>query len=172
MDRQDSAERLWQPRVLEIPSELHSIYTGQPFDKCLVCETQFGRAGIYQIHKAWRGSECIMEAAICVTCLREMSREYSDESMVVVRRYQARALAVLGKDSCGFCVGPAGAFDAFSKVAVCQGGSLIRPVVFLCSGCEEEVHEALSQRTRDVHDDFMRDHFPGLPVDLEFVPRV
>lgn len=152
-----------------VPESLHSIYEGGAFARCLVCEVSLDRA-MYQIHKAHRGSECVLEAAICVACLEEMSASYSTESKRVLRGFQRRLLDTVDEASCGSCGRVRDHLDGYSRVGLCHGPYLVRPVVLLCSACEERIHASLSPETRDAYDAFVRDHFPGVPAGLEWEP--
>ena len=54
----------------------------------------------------------------------------------------------------------------------CRESSLVMPVMIMCDTCEERVQELLSQKTRDVHEDFMQNHFPGIPANLDLRPTI
>lgn len=144
-----------------IPAELRSTYSGLPFEVCLSCELPLSD-GVFQIHKAMRGEECVHEAAFCLPCLREMSDAYSEDSRRTLWRFQRRVLDAWDPMACGGCGEAAQALERFSRIAVCRGTSVLRPVVLICAKCEESIQNSLSTETRDAHDRFLRGHFPGV----------
>lgn len=164
--RQDDA-LLAAPDHGPVPAALHSSYSGVPFERCLACDQALADA-VYQIHKAMRGGECVLEAALCLPCLREMSAAYSEASLQVLREFQRRVLEVWDPDACGGCGAAGATLDRFSRIGVCRGDSLLRAVVVICAACEEQVQGDLSVETREAHDEFVRGHFPGIPADLDW----
>lgn len=144
-----------------IPTELLSTYSGQPFESCLSCERPLND-GVFQIHKAMRGEECVLESALCLPCLREMSEAYSEDSRRTLWGFQRRVLDVWDSRTCGGCGQSAETFERFSLIGVCRGDSVLRPTVVICSPCEESVQNSLSTETQDVHDEFLKGHFPGV----------
>jgi hypothetical protein len=42
----------------------------------------------------------------------------------------------------------------------------------MCDSCSERLQEKLSRKTRDTQGDFLNDHFPGVPADLDLSPTL
>lgn len=47
------------------------------------------------------------------------------------------------------------------------GRQLITNINTICGACTEGMEEILSQKTRDLHDDFIERNFPGVPANLD-----
>ena len=150
-------------RLVKVPEHLHSTYDKRPFRRCLVCEGHL--LGPYVIQKVWRASECILEMAVCTACQEEMSRQYSEESNEAMARFVQLRLGI--EDCCAFCPTPREKIRNYTIVAQCRAMFMMGSEI-ICERCEDEIHEALSEKTQDVHDDFVRDHFPGLPAEIDF----
>lgn len=57
--------------------------------------------------------------------------------------------------------------EEHTVVGILVGGKVIAPVNAICGRCTDGVDEILSQKTREAHDGFVRDRFPGVPADLD-----
>ena len=154
----------------EIPEELHSVERGGPFESCTACAKKL--EGVYQIHKAVRGTECVLEMAVCSECMQGLSSEFSEQSTKAIQEFlrDHGKLGALGSggDGCEFCTRESDALGNYSITGVCWDAFLILPAIRVCEPCEESLQEMLSKQTRDIYDDFVRDHLPGVPegVDL------
>lgn len=163
-DDSQSEEEAWISG--EIPPVLHSVEHEGPFAKCTACQAPL--EGMYQIHKAFRGEECVLEMAVCFQCMQGLSSEYSAESLEAIRVFLSERGGGFfggGEDGCGFCDGA----DArgYSIVGVCRAETLLFPIVRVCETCEEEMQKKLSKKTRDINDGFIRDNLPGVPEDID-----
>ena len=59
--------------------------------------------------------------------------------------------------------------DEFGLVGMCQGDRLMESAM-VCIDCMEEMHEILSEETRQTWDRFREENFPGVPSDFEPFP--
>ncbi len=162
------------PEHAPVPPELHSVEAGGPFRACLVCGHAFDDDTVYVIQKAIRGTECILECAICLVCAEEMQKQYSAESKRAIQELQEHGLGVCvdrsSDDACELCGRPFALVDDYTLVGFCRGAFLLVPRGFLCHDCELELNERLSKKTRDEHDRFLETHFPGMPASLDLGP--
>lgn len=159
----------FEPRP--IPDLLHSAYEEGPFRSCTVCGDVLTDGRLYEIQKVFRGTEAIFEMAICHTCGEGVAREFSEQSMESVRRFLEEHFRPAQEGQhCNFCGFPRGVVQNYTIVGACREHSLVLPSLVMCEKCTERVQEELSQKTRDAHDDFVRDHFPGVPADLDVSP--
>src|SRR5690606_12503845 len=54
--------------------------------------------------------------------------------------------------------------------SMAEPDQLILPIVIMCEPCALGLQESLSAKTREIQSDFLRDHFPGIPTNLDFRP--
>ena len=158
------------PTVGKIPPEMRSEYEEGPFQTCLVCRGTLDDGRTYQILKVRRGRECVLEMALCFRCANEVQKEFSEESREAIRRFRMRAFQCSAENTCEFCPRPLEELTAFTVTGLCRGASLIHELVFVCDTCEEALNELLSQKTRDVEGDFIRQNFPTVPEALDLSP--
>jgi hypothetical protein len=163
--------RIPQPYLPKIPSDLHSVYEAGPFTRCNVCEEPLRELGLYEIQKVYRGKEVIFEVALCHRCGEELVRELSQESLEAMKGFLfANFRPTPEAEHCHFCGFPRGLFANYTVVAACEGSALLLPRIVMCERCGERLSELLSRKTREVQSDFVRDHFPGVPADLDLSP--
>jgi hypothetical protein len=156
-----------------IPAELHSAYERGPFRVCVHCSEVLTDGRVYEIQKVFRGQEVVFEMAVCHNCGEKMSREFSEESLERVQSFLVNSFKPSPKpEHCHFCGFPRGLFENYTFVGVCRETSLILPSIVMCDSCSEKLQELLSKKTRDIQDDFVRDHFPGVPADLDLSPTL
>ncbi|MBI4612996.1 MAG: hypothetical protein HY720_05245 [Planctomycetes bacterium] len=166
-----AGERRGTPGLLPVPRLFHSVYREGPFEECLVCSESL-RAPFrqYFVEKVFRGREVILEAAICVPCMLKMQGEFSEESR---ERLEAFGRQRMGQSKhsfvrCDLCSAPRGDTGEMNLIGAFVGRWLVRDGVFLlCETCVLAIQELLSQKTRDVHREFLDDRFPGVPYDLD-----
>lgn len=80
---------LWPFMTLscEIPREFHSLADG-PFTRCMVCDADLIEGDVrYLVERIFRGSEPIVEYAMCVACQEGMCSELSQESLQAIQEY-------------------------------------------------------------------------------------
>ena len=167
-----------------IPVELHSVYESGPFTRCTICTCPLdvdhfiggkdadGHA-VYEIQKVFRGSDVLFEMAICRGCGEQVAKEFSEESIKAMKGF---LLSNFKPDNeachCHFCGFPLALLEGWTMVGACRKDRLVFPPIILCEPCSESLQQRLSRKTRDVQDEFVRDHFPGVPADLDFSPSV
>lgn len=83
----EEEEELLETQFADIPKAFYSEATGQPFERCNVCEKDLRQPGTwYMVEKAvkrypkYRHQDVIFEYAICERCQREMYEKLSTES--------------------------------------------------------------------------------------------
>ena len=135
-------------------------------------DTNDGQA-VYEIQKVFRGSEVLFEMAICRRCGEQVAKEFSEESIEAMKGFLLSNFKP-DKDAshCHFCTFPLALLEGWTMVGACKENRLIFPPIILCEPCSENLQQRLSKTTRDVQDEFIRDHFPGVPADLDFSPSV
>ncbi len=156
----------------EIPRKLYSAYTSKPFVTCLMCSRPLIEQDVFQIQKIFRREECILELAVCRECSETMALEYSEESKLAILTFRENSLQLLDDDACDFCAKPRSEFENYTIAAVCRNTSILTPIQFMCNQCEDKLQELLSEKTRDIHGNFIKDHFPGVPTSKDFHPTL
>lgn len=158
-----------------IPSALHSVYTGGPFETCVQCERGLLQGPVlYAVEKVIRSGEVVFEYAICAVCTRDLVEQFSEESTERIRRYLEETELPLAGDEgmdagrCHRCGRSDGSFtDEHTVAGMLLGRQLLGGLTSICGSCLEGMDELLSQKTRDVHDDFVSGNFPGVPAELD-----
>ena len=154
-----------------IPPHLYSYETGRPFDTCLMCGGTLNgpESERYEIQKCYRNSEVVLEFSICENCGSNLGQEYSKESEQVIGRFILEIFlrCELGRQGCHKCAQPMPEAGNHLVTAICQRSELLFPPVYVCEGCEDQLHEQLSKKTRDLFGEFIGGHFPGVPEGLE-----
>jgi hypothetical protein len=154
-----------------IPDLLHSVYEKGPFSRCTVCDGDLAGDTLYEIQKVFRGREVVFEMAVCQQCAEGLVREFSEESLANIHGFLRENFRPSATPThCHFCGFPRDLIQSFSVAGACRGSSLILPSFLMCETCTERLQEKLSRKTRDVQGDFIRDHFPGVPADLDLSP--
>ena len=157
----------------EVPEELHSFSEEGPFKNCTICEKDLEHLGLYEVQKVYRDKEVIFETAICQACGEDLSKEMSRESLEAMKGFMLCNFKPTEEpDHCHFCGFPRALFENFTVIGACRELSLLLPMIIMCEKCSEDLQGQLSRKTRDVQGDFIRDHFPGVPADLDLSPSV
>lgn len=167
----DDIEIIADGDFVEIPESLHSAYEEGPFKKCLVCKGALDNGKLYQIQKSQRGSETVMEMAICFECAQGFNEDISEESKQTIANFMTSLISQPDDhDGCRSCAMPKLDITNYTTIAVCMAEWLMMPAVTICEKCEEGLQSSLSKPTRDRQGEFFRDHFPGIPADLDVSP--
>lgn len=154
-----------------IPPELHSVYEEGPFTHCSICGDCLTDGRLYEIQKVYRGKQAIFEMGICHACGETIAQEFSKESLDAMKGFLlCNFRPNLETHHCHFCGFPRGLIPNYTIVGACRQSFLVFPALVMCEKCSESLQGRLSQRTRDTQDDFVRDHFPGVPADLDLSP--
>lgn len=153
-----------------IPPDLHSDYEERPFQNCTRCgETLQDFEGGFQVSKAYKRGECVMEYALCDHCRIQMMEEFSQESKKRLAQFQDEHVNLdRGLDQCSVCgvVRSSGKVDDFVITGICEGIHLMHSIM-ICGKCGDGVQELISTKTRDTWRRFVDDNFPGPPPDGE-----
>ena len=84
MDHPDDIPMQGRP----IPELFKDYLTGQPIDKCLICERDLLHSNtVYMIEKAVKGTDVIYEFAVCMPCMEEKHKMISKESAAKIRSF-------------------------------------------------------------------------------------
>lgn len=158
-----------------IPEELWSFYEERPFKTCTRCgEGLVDFPEGYRVSKVIRGEEVIFEYALCVSCLRRMLDEASEESKQRLMEFQtSRFRHVSGLDECALCDHQRETMQVkeYGLVGICIGEGLAESNL-ICGDCMEAMSACISEQTRRSWDRFVEENFPGVPADFEPVPSI
>lgn len=150
-----------------IPRDLHSEYEERPFRHCTRCgETLADDQGGFQISKAFKRGECVMEYALCDHCRVSMMEEFSQESKKRLADYQHGHVNLhRGLHHCSVCgvdrLTEEGAAD-YVITGLCEGSRLLHSIM-VCGQCGDGIQELISAQTRDTWRRFVDENFPGPP---------
>jgi len=169
----EPAPRMSEPATRPIPPQLHSVYEEGPFTRCSGCTKPLAGLGLYEIQKVYRGREVVFETALCHVCGEDLVRELSEESLAAMKGFLVSHFKPACEPGhCHFCGFPRGLFVNYTVIGACRDASILVPEIVICETCSESLNERLSQKTRDVQSDFVQDHFPGVPADLDLHPSL
>jgi hypothetical protein len=157
-----------------------------PFEKCIGCGADLLTSNhYYVIEKVFRGSQVIIELAMCLNCRSDQSdggmsetsalrmQEFLKDKIDVQRRMELMA-TVNDSDSldpwlerCILSDRPSQMFREYQLVALCRGPWIQRDFYpALISGPSiEALSDLLSEPTRDWMDDFIGSNF-GMPSEF------
>jgi len=157
-----------------IPKELLSAYEEGPFKTCSYCSRDLAEVPFpHTVEKVFRGTETIVEFALCIPCIQSLRRELSKESLQAMDRFVKNRFPPPEDDTCLGCRKPRAELKSYKLSGLCGGGRLLLPeVVMICEECAETVAEQLSQKTRDRLDDFRKDVLDLFPDGLVIEPIV
>lgn len=173
-----------QPRLVPIPKAFHSLELDGPFQTCLQCGGDLLTAERYLIERVFKGTEPIVEYAMCSSCVDDASSELSAESLRNVREHFLRNLDVHSRverlrplleqddvapwlNQCLFTGTPDSDCRERQICGWFEGDRLrLDYAPFMLSGLAvEEIADQLSEQTRGWMQDFVGDNF-GLPSEF------
>jgi hypothetical protein len=180
--------QLWRglTRYIEIPKILFSTQNDAPFDRCIHCGRNLLASNqLYLIEKVFRGTEPIIEMAMCVDCREGQCGEgMSAESAAAIRNHFDAKVDITHRiklmsevnhvdsidpwiERCLLSDQPRELFNEYQVVAICRGDKIQRDFfpAFLSGPAMEEVSELLSEKTRDWMDDYIGSNF-GMPSEF------
>lgn len=152
-----------------IPREFHSEYEERPFQTCSRCGEALSSFANYQINKAYRKGECVFEYCFCEPCRDALLDEFSEESKANLMNHQNTHMRkdASGTAGCAFCgVVREEVPDQDFIITMLGTGLRMLDSLMICEDCQLEMHELLSQKTRDVRRRFFEE-LPGVPPDWE-----
>ena len=186
----DQTPEEYEPSLLSrwvpIPKIFESVEHDGPFTRCLKCGSHLIDSGQqYVIEKVMRGSEPIIELAMCLNCRNDEGTRMSADSAKSIRSYfEERVdfgrrlidLAVRGHDTdsldawldhCLFSGAELDGMREYQVVALCQGDHVLRDFfpIMISGTAIEEISDLLSDETRGWMDDFIGDNF-GMPSEF------
>ncbi len=194
---------LGEVRFLPVPKEFWSFEKESPFRRCTVCnldllkvadrfeKSRKNNEGFielnpdeqYQIEKAYKNGEVIFEYAICNDCSKQLSAEFSRQSVKLITNFveehvdlprrRQQLFAQCGNDEptaslwlsrCFITGKPVSECKEYHILAGCHGEQLLLcDLPFLISSEAMEIFESrLSKKTRGSLDGFV-EKFLGLP---------
>lgn len=177
------------PHVLPpIDPKFHSYDTGEPFDRCIMCNQYLLNEGtFYIIEKATRRypaldtESIVFEYAMCMDCLHKMRSELSEESKSNIENYFRENVSFQSRyddlssrekldinDWLSECIVKRTRMEDETEYVICaqcEGNGMIYGYFpYMVGGAAmDEVSELLSKKTRDVMDDFIDKHLGGPP---------
>ncbi|MBI4601914.1 MAG: hypothetical protein HY721_08125 [Planctomycetes bacterium] len=158
-------------KPIALPSELYSFCEEGPFQACSACCRSLGDGGLYQVQKVIRGKEVIFEMAICEACAQGLCCEFSEESLQAIKGFLLSSFKPSPETChCHFCGFPRPLLSGYTLVGTCSSRFLVVPTILLCDRCGEQLQARISNKTREVQEDFVRSTFPGVPADMDVSP--
>ena len=180
----------------KLPSLFHSLEFDGPFQRCCLCERALlegdGFQSPYFIERIFKGSEPIVEYALCFQCRSDQQERVSAESMKRIRAHWSsrvdeskRATEMVDGYLCGDltiedwtnqCVltgQPLSECKSHQVVGLAFGHNLMLSAlpVMISGAAMEEIQPLLSEETQGWMDDFVSDQF-GMPPEFLDVPPV
>lgn len=179
----------WMASRVPIPKLFQSVEKEGPFTECIQCGGNLLDSGRqYVIEKVFRGTEPIIELAMCLNCRDDSGECMSEESAEALQAFfESRAsfsdrvhqLLLRGQpdsdqesiddwvDRCFFSGQPRSEMREFQVVALCSGGEIIRDFfpIMISGKIMEEIAEVLSEQTKGWMDDFIETNF-GMPPEF------
>ena len=175
-------------RYVPIPSLFHSLLADGPFEKCIECEMELLKSTEpYVIERIFRGTEPIVELAVCLACREKISGELSELSRQRIQAFleervvwedRIELLNEEGDDASSWidrCVinkTLRAECNEYQIVGFCRGDQLaLGPLPIMISGhAIEQINRLLSKSTRDRMEDFTDSHF-GMPSEFRDLPN-
>lgn len=172
------------PLFVPIPPVFQSLEKDGPFEKCINCDTFLLDGTTYLIERAFKGSEPIIEMAVCLECHDRLAQELSQESREKMTEFmkgrvdqKARNKLML-KSECvsevdtwlSNCLLTGAASEDCQErqiYGLCIGDQMILDQMpFMISGAGiEEMTGLLSEQTKGWMHDFMDKNF-GMPPEF------
>lgn len=173
-----------------IPPTLYSLEAGGPFQKCLQCGCHLLETNLYMIERVFRGTEPIIEYAMCFSCAQNSSGEISEASREHITQFfrenvdfsTRAALAIECQESGSveplldecLVTGASSADCRERQICAWCDGDKIRldlPPIMISGAAIEAISENLSEQTRGWMNDFVGDNF-GMPSEFIDAPDV
>ncbi len=172
---------------VEMPDELLNE-DGQLFSHCKQCHQSLqDPAQPYTLEKVFKRypntekPQVLFEYAICDTCAGEIRGEFSEESAANMQGYFAEKLEAREEEfsedihhrmqHCMLLGSPLAEEQEYAVVARGNGSKMLQsqyPFAISVTAMDE-MQELISEKTRDLLDDFVGKNFPG-PPEFETVP--
>jgi hypothetical protein len=174
-----------QMPMAAIPKIFYDYITEQPFSKCVCCEKPLlDGSTIYLIEKAIKGSDVLIEYAICLPCAEQKNAAMSQESKERIQAWfeehvdiEARANRLASQHGFDFeawtaeCIitgKPKADLEHYCVGGMFQGAHMLfgfGPYI-MSAEAQKEMSSLLSKQSKDEYDKFIGDNF-GLPPELK-----
>ncbi len=177
--------------LIQIPPVFYESISGQPFNKCQVCEKPLLEpSALYVVEKMFRKNpvnnkvEPLFEFAICLDCARDLFNRFSEESKANINKYfmeNNRMIDMLSnrqeelhvEDYLGKCAvtgTPVHQLEEYQIYGQFQGNmlKLDMPPYMISAPVMDDVQDLLSDKTIDELDDFTGKYLTGPPEFREF----
>jgi hypothetical protein len=171
-------------KLAPIPPIFHSLLKDGMFTHCLDCDRELLESHTdYMIERVFRGTEPIMEYAMCLKCREQLSRELSVESGQRIEAFVQERVVFEDRiekmwqsegvdaerwiDECLISKERRSECSEYQIVAACRGANLfVGPLPIMISGkAAREIGKLLSKKTRDRLGEFSSTHF-GMPPEF------
>lgn len=176
-------------RWVPIPSQFHSLYHEGPFRNCIDCNRDLIADNcMYGIERVFRGTEPVMEMAICMDCRNKISEDLSKESSQRISAFLEERFDFEMRfedtkkwggdeiekwlDRCILLKTPKQECRNFQIAAICRGGlmSIDLLPIMISEEASREMQKLMSKKTRDRLGD-MVDEFFGQPSEFADGPE-
>ncbi len=173
-------------RFLDLPPLLHSVEKDGPFTHCLHCDAELLNGDRpYMIEKIIRGTEVIIEIAMCFACRDEKQDDgISAESQEAIQQFFRSSKGVQNRmqvmnenrdaetidpwlANCLLSGEPADQFREYQIIAVCCGDKVQCDVfpALLSGPAMVELESVLSEKTKGWMEDYLGSNF-GMPSEF------
>lgn len=172
----------------EMPNELLTE-EGQLFETCKQCGKSLHNPPLsYSIEKVFKRypntdrPQVLFEYAVCDSCAMQIREEFSEESAANMQAYFTRNLAAGASEienqtlhdklsTCLLSQKPLAEEQEYAIVARARGDKMLESHYPFAIGVTamDDLQELLSDKTKDLLDDFVNQNFPG-PPEFETVP--
>ena len=160
---------------------LGSEETGRPFVFCISCKLPLLEVDApWLVNKEFKGSECVLEYAICQPCREGFTNRFSERAKESVRGFLKQEIdwdqwleESMRSDvpeerlaACISCRQPRTEISGFAISALFDsGGELVMgPLpLLICDNCTERMTRGLGEEGREIWGDFLTDHFQDPP---------
>lgn len=179
-EEQDTSFR-WIP----IPRIFQPFLEDDPFERCIVCQRFLLENRVtYMIEKVFKGTEVIVEYALCLECCQSMRSDMSEESLMRIQAYMEERVDLLERHEHMIASSPEGVdpwiahclltdtprqeADTYHIFGHCQGNRLLLSFYpfMVCNAAMKPLANLLSKKTRECLDDFT-DQFLGMPPEFK-----
>ena len=166
-----------------MPDRFISLETGKPFSHCCACKCELAEAGMHIVNQSFVKGECVFELAMCMECREDMNAKLSEDSRVAMFDFMhdntnmQQREEELGTDSdteaylakCISCDAESKDLSSYTIGGMFSDKDLVKGPfpLLMCSACEENLSETISEETRNMWDKFIGEHFPGPPSHVE-----
>ena len=177
----DDSKNKYFCHAIPVPQVFHSVQKEAPFDRCLICNTALLDEGVgYMIEKIYKGTQVIVEHAICLKCCLGKREDLSRESCARIDQYLDQHINMNHRlqemvqieqpnvekwiSNCIVTGKHIHQIDEYQIYAHCDGEHLLfsgYPFMIIAETLSQ-LQKLLSKKTRDFMNDFIGDYH-GLP---------